>query len=142
MSKKTDRHLKTVKLIKIPRCLGKFDIDKVAVDLLLFVSPVPRVLPLFIDLLERAPIILPFVAIARKCCPVASLLASDTKSVVFFFEGLRKDVGLSGRRSSCIAFDAEWYPIACGSAPTIVVEKHHVSGPPNNCFPWHMRQRL
>ncbi|KAK6751749.1 hypothetical protein RB195_003273 [Necator americanus] len=39
-----------------------------------------------------------------------------------------------GRRSSCGAFDVVWHPVAHSSGPTIVVETHHVSGPPNFAF--------
>ncbi|KAK6758753.1 hypothetical protein RB195_016150 [Necator americanus] len=45
--------------------------------------------------LERAPLILPFALIARKCSPVASLLAKDSKIVVAFFERLRKEVSIN-----------------------------------------------
>ncbi|KAK6736575.1 hypothetical protein RB195_019333 [Necator americanus] len=62
------------------------------------ISPV---LPWFDDLLDRALL----VPIARKCCPVAPLLARDSKSIVFFFKGLRKEVRPSGRRYSCGVFD-------------------------------------
>ncbi|KAK6762606.1 hypothetical protein RB195_023362 [Necator americanus] len=55
-------------------------------------SPVSTVLPLFINLLEWALVLFPFLPILRNGCPVVSPFAKDTKSIKSSLEGLCREV--------------------------------------------------
>ncbi|KAK6745003.1 hypothetical protein RB195_011612 [Necator americanus] len=48
-------------------------------------------LPLIFELVERAPVILPFVPVACQSSPVVPPFAWDTKSIILFFEGHREE---------------------------------------------------
>ncbi|VDP00896.1 unnamed protein product [Heligmosomoides polygyrus] len=73
------------------------------------VSPVSPVVPLIIDLLERAPAASPFVPVACQSGPMDPPRSRDTKSVISVVQGFHEEV-----RSM---------PGVC--------ESHYVAGPPN-----------
>ncbi|VDO62492.1 unnamed protein product [Heligmosomoides polygyrus] len=93
------------------------------------VSPISPVVPLIINLLERAPAASPFVPVACQSAPMDPPRSRDTKGVISVVQGFHEEVRPTRWWAFWCSLDIPRNPVGNGSRPVGICEAHYVAGP-------------